>query len=64
MCKVVIGIALAAGILAVSSDVAISTPLNGSLVCKAAANLNEITPARCICSRRGFHGRCYRWSCR
>ncbi len=64
MCNAVIGAVLAAAILAIGSSTAVSAPINGSLVCKAAANLNEITPARCICSRRGFHGRCYRWSCR
>jgi hypothetical protein len=38
--------------------------MNASLVCKAAASLNQMSLARCICATRGFHGRCYRWSCR
>jgi hypothetical protein len=41
-----------------------AAPVNSSLVCKAAASLNQLDPVRCICARRGFHGRCYRWSCR
>jgi hypothetical protein len=64
MSNVVIGTALAAAVLAMSSIAAVSAPMNGSLVCKAASSLNPLTPARCICSRRGFHGRCYAWSCR
>ena len=64
MRHIAIGIALATAALAVSSVQARSAPINGSLVCKAAASLNQTIPARCICSRRGFHGRCYAWSCR
>jgi len=64
MSNVAIGVALAAAVLAMSSVAAVSGPMNSSLVCKAAASLNPVTPACCICSRRGFHGRCYAWSCR
>ena len=64
MCNVVISLALAAAVLAMSSVAAVSAPINGSPVCKAAASLNPVTSVRCICSRRGFHGRCYAWSCR
>jgi hypothetical protein len=64
MCNVVIGIFLATAALAMSSVAAVSAPMNGSPVCKAAATLNPVTSVRCICSRRGFHGRCYTWSCR
>jgi hypothetical protein len=64
MCNVVIAVTFATAVLAVSSVAAVSAPINSSPVCKAAANLSQITPARCICSRRGFHGRCYTWSCR
>jgi len=64
MFNVVFGAALAAAVLAMSSVAAVSSTINSSLVCKAAGSLNPVTPARCICSRRGFHGRCYAWSCR
>jgi hypothetical protein len=64
MCNVVMSAVLAAAFLAVNSGAAVSAPMNSLLVCKAAASLNQVIPARCICSRRGFHGRCYTWSCR
>jgi hypothetical protein len=47
-----------------AGTVAQAGPVNSSLVCKAAVSLSQLEPARCICARRGFHGRCYRWSCR
>lgn len=64
MLNVVTGVAFAAAVLALSSVAAIPAPVSGSPVCRAASSLNPVTPARCICSRRGFHGRCYTWSCR
>jgi hypothetical protein len=43
MFHVVIGVTLAAAVLAMSSVAAVSGPMNSSLVCKAAASLNPVT---------------------